>query len=212
MKKSVFIIVASTLLASASYAQNSNSDSRDKLSLGLKIGANLSNVYDSKGDQFNADSKFGLVAGAFVSIPIVKYLGIQPEILFSQKGFKGSGSILGSDYSFTRTTTYIDVPLLVAFKPISALTILAGPQYSYLVKQKYVFNSALVNIDQEKEFSNDNVRKNILCFIGGFDFNIDQIVIGARAGWDLQTNNGDGTSATPRYKNMWYQATIGFRL
>ena len=212
MKKSVFIIVASTLLASASYAQNSNSDSRDKLSLGLKIGANLSNVYDSKGDQFNADSKFGLVAGAFVSIPIVKYLGIQPEILFSQKGFKGSGSILGSDYSFARTTNYIDVPLLVAFKPVSALTILAGPQYSYLVKQKYVFNSALVNIDQEKEFSNDNVRKNILCFIGGFDFNIDQIVIGARAGWDLQTNNGDGTSATPRYKNMWYQATIGFRL
>jgi hypothetical protein len=212
MKKLVFIIVASTLLAGTSYAQNSNSDSRDKLSIGLKIGANLSNVYDSQGDQFNADSKFGLAAGAFVSIPIVKYLGIQPEILFSQKGFKGSGSILGSDYSFTHTTNYIDVPLLVAIKPISALTILAGPQYSYLVKQKYVFNSALVNIDQEKEFSNDNVRKNILCFIGGFDFNIDQIVIGARAGWDFQTNNGDGTSTTPRYKNMWYQATIGFRL
>jgi hypothetical protein len=212
MKQSIFIIVASTLLVTTSYAQNTNFDSRDKLSIGLKIGANLSNVYDSEGDQFNADSKLGLAAGAFVSIPIVKYLGIQPEILFSQKGFKGSGSILGSDYSFTRTTNYIDVPLLVAFKPISTLTILAGPQYSYLVKQKYVFNSALVNLDQEEKFSNDNIQKNILCFIGGFDINLNQIVIGARAGWDLHTNNGDGTSDTPRYKNMWYQATIGVRL
>jgi hypothetical protein len=212
MKKLIFIFVASTLLASTSYAQNTDFDSRNKLSVGLKVGANLSNVYDSEGDQFNADSKFGLAGGAFISIPIVKYLGIQPEILFSQKGFKGSGSILGSNYSFTRTTDYIDVPLLLAFKPISTLTILAGPQYSYLMKQKYVFNSALVNLDQEKEFSNDNVQKNILCFIGGFDINIDQIVIGVRAGWDLQTNNGDGTSATPRYKNMWYQATVGFRL
>ena len=28
----------------------------------------------------------------------------------------------------------------------------------------------------------------------------------------IQNNNGDGTSATPRYKNVWYQATIGLRL
>lgn len=212
MKKSIFIIVASTLLVSTGYAQNTDNDSRDKISAGLKVGTNLSNVYDSEGDQFNADSKFGLAAGAFVSIPMGKYLGIQPELLFSQKGFQGSGSLLGSNYSFTRTTNYIDLPLFLAFKPIPLITILAGPQYSYLLKEKYVFNSALVNIDQEKEFSNDNIRKNILCFVGGFDINLDNIVIGARTGWDLQTNNGNGTSTTPRYKNMWYQATIGFRL
>lgn len=212
MKKSIFIIVASTLLVSTGYAQDSGSDFREKVSVGLKVGANLSNVYDSEGEQFNADSKFGLAGGVFVSIPIGKYIGVQPEVLFSQKGFKGSGSILGSDYSFTRTTNYIDVPLLFAFKPLPLITILAGPQYSYLLKEKYVFNSALVNLDQEKEFSNDNIRKNILCFIGGFDINLNNVVLGARTGWDLQSNNGDGTSTTPRYKNMWYQLTLGFRL
>jgi hypothetical protein len=36
---------------------------------------------------------------------------------------------------------------------------------------------------------------------------MNNIVIGARAGWDLLNNKGDGTSTTPRYKNMWYQAT-----
>jgi hypothetical protein len=212
MKKSVLMIAVATLMVGNISAQNGNSDSREKLSVGFKVGANYSNVYDSEGEEFDADSKFGLATGVFVAIPIGKYLGVQPEILFSQKGYKGSGSVLGSEYSFTRSTNFIDVPLLLAFKPTSTITILAGPQYSYLIKEKYTFNSDLVDIDQENEYDNDNIRKNILCFIGGVDFNLNHMVIGVRTGWDLQTNNGDGTSTTPRYKNMWYQATVGFKL
>ena len=212
MKKLTLMIAVATLMVGNSFAQSSGDDIREKISIGLKVGANYSNVYDSEGEQFNADPKFGLATGVFVAIPIGKYLGVQPELLFSQKGFQGSGSVLGSEYDFTRTTTFIDVPLLVAFKPVSMITILAGPQYSYLIKEKYVFNSAIVNVDQEDEFENDNIRKNILCFLGGVDLNLSSLVLGARVGWDLQTNKGDGTSTTPRYKNMWYQATIGFRL
>lgn len=197
---------------SSSFAQGNGISFREKLSFGLKAGVNISNVYDSEGEQFNADAKFGLAAGAFVAIPLGKYFGVQPEILFSQKGYKGSGSILGSNYSFTYTSNFIDVPLLFALKPISFITIVAGPQYSFLVSDKYVFNSAIVNTNQENEFNNDNIRKNILCFLGGVDFNLRRIVIGTRIGWDIQANKGDGTSTTPRYKNVWYQATIGFRL
>jgi hypothetical protein len=40
---------------------------------------------------------------------------------------------------------------------------------------------------------------------------LNSAVIGARVGWDLMQNNGDGSSSTIRYKNVWYQATIGFR-
>jgi hypothetical protein len=36
-------------------------------------------------------------------------------------------------------------------------------------------------------------------------------VLSARSGWDVQRNNGDGTSSIPRYKNVWFQATIGYR-
>jgi hypothetical protein len=43
------------------------------------------------------------------------------------------------------------------------------------------------------------------------DFNLNQFVVSGRAGWDLQKNNGDGTSTNPRYKNVWYQATIGLK-
>ncbi|MFA5848247.1 MAG: porin family protein [Bacteroidales bacterium] len=212
MKKTILLTVFATIIMSSSFAQGNGISFREKLSFGLKAGVNISNVYDSEGEQFNADAKFGLAAGAFVAIPLGKYFGVQPEILFSQKGYKGSGSILGSNYSFTYTSNFIDVPLLFALKPISFITIVAGPQYSFLVSDKYVFNSAIVNTNQENEFNNDNIRKNILCFLGGVDFNLRRIVIGTRIGWDIQANKGDGTSTTPRYKNVWYQATIGFRL
>jgi hypothetical protein len=211
MKKLILVFVFATLMFGSAFAQKSNADFREKVSFGVKAGINISNVYDSQGEQFNTDAKLGLAAGIFVALPIGKFIGMQPEILFSQKGYKGSGSLLGSNYSYTYTSNYIDVPLLFAIKPISLITILVGPQYSFLVKDSYKFDSALINIDQEHVFENDNIRKNTLSFLGGVDFNFKRIVIGTRVGWDLQANKGDGTSETPRYKNIWYQATIAFR-
>ena len=185
---------------------------RDEFSIGIKVGSNYSNVFDSKGEQFVADGKYGLAAGAFLSLPVGKLIGIQPEVIYSEKGFKATGAFLGSNYSATRTTTYIDVPILLAIKPISYLTILAGPQYSFLIKQNNNFTGTLATVDQQKIFDNDNIRKNVLGLTGGVDINLSSFVVSARAGWDVQNNNGDGTSTTPRYKNAWYQATIGYRL
>lgn len=208
MKKLFLLIAIISFAISSIYAQKT----RDEFSFGLKIGSNYSNVYDSQGEQFAADGKYGLAAGAFLSLPIGKVIGIQPEVIYSEKGFKASGSFLGSNYSATRTTTFIDVPILLAIKPVSFLTVLAGPQYSFLVKQNNNFTTSLTAIDQQKIFDNDNIRKNVLGLTGGVDINLSSFVISARAGWDVQNNNGDGTSTTPRYKNAWYQATIGFRL
>ncbi len=207
------IFLSALLIASTvAFAQDDTVNERVGLQIGAKIGANYSNVYDSEGEDFTADSKLGLALGGYVSIPIGKYIGIQPEILFSQKGFKGQGQLLGATYNLTRTSNYLDIPLFLAFKPIGLITIVAGPQFSFLMSQKDTFSNSAITIDQEKEFDNENVRKNTMCFVGGLDVNIKHFVLGARAGWDFQNNNGDGTSSTPRYKNMWVQATVGYRL
>ena len=216
MKKVILVIAMITVTATNAIAQNEpttkTTDTRDKLSIGVKAGVNLSNVYDSQGQDFVADAKFGLAAGGFISIPILgKYIGIQPEVLFSQKGFKSTGTFAGSTYEMTRTTDYVDIPLLVSFKPIEYISVLFGPQFSYLLKQKDDFKGGTITSTQESDFSNDNIRKNIFCLTGGADFNVDHFVIGVRAGWDVTNNNGDGTSTTPRYKNVWYQATLGYR-
>ena len=207
--KSLLMLIALFVFAGTGMAQTS--DFSEKISIGVKAGANISNVYDTQGDEFDADAKLGFAAGAFVQIPLGRFLGFHPEILFSQKGYQGSGSILGSDYNYTRTTNFIDVPLLIALKASPFVTFLVGPQYSYLVSQKYYLHTALGDVTEEEHFENENLLKNTLSVTGGFDINLSSIVIGARAGWDITNNKGDGTSTTPRYKNMWYHATVGYR-
>lgn len=213
MKKILIIASLFSITTTIAVAQESSNetDNREKFQFGLKAGLNYSNVYDEQGEEFDADAKFGFVGGLFVAIPIGKYFGIQPEVLISQKGFRGSGVILGNKYSFTRTTTYIDVPLQFMLKPSEFITILAGPQFSYLMNQRDVFTSSFVSYEQEQEFKQDNIRKNVFGVVGGFDINLRHITLGARAACDLQTNAGDGTSSTPRYKNVWLQGTVGYK-
>jgi hypothetical protein len=211
MKKVILMIAFVTISVTNSNAQTTTADNREALSFGLKAGINYSNVYDEQGNDFVADSKFGFAAGAFVAIPLGKFIGIQPEIMYSQKGFKSSGTYLGSTYSMTRTTDYIDVPLLFALKPIKEVTVLFGPQFSYLMKQKDDFRNGNISSTQQQDFNNDNIRKNTFCLTGGLDFNLDNLVIGLRTGWDVKNNDGDGNTTTPRYKNMWHQLTIGYK-
>ncbi len=204
-------MAAVALIAFNGNAQGSSNDLRNQITFGIKAGANYSNVYDSQNQDFYADPKFGFAGGIFVGIPLGSFLGIQPELLYSQKGFKATGTLLGGPYSLTRTTNYLDVPILLALKPIGLITILVGPQYSYLLSQKDVYDNSIMTVEQVQTFKNDNIRKNTFGILGGVDINLSNLVIGARVGWDITNNNGDGTSTTPRYKNVYYQATLGYR-
>lgn len=213
MKKTIFAVSAILLMAGSLSAQNyDDNDTRGRFHIGVRAGANYSNMYDSENEDYRADAKFGFVGGAFLSVPIGTFIGIQPEVMFSQKGFKASGSVLGNDISFTRTTNYIDVPIFLAIKPIEYVTILVGPQYSYLMKQKDVFANPISDVIVEEDFENENIRKNTFSLAGGIDANIGYFVVGLRVGWDLFNNTGDGESSTPRYKNAWAGLTLGVRL
>lgn len=190
----------------------SQDNDRSKFQMGIKAGTNFSNVYDRQGDDFVADAKFGFAGGLFFTVPISEMIGFQPEILFSQKGFKATGTLLGSNYGLTRTTNFIDIPLFLAVKPMDILTVMVGPQFSYLLQRKDEIKGATNTVEIINEFDNDNIRKNIFGVAAGVDINLEKFILGTRAGWDLSTNNGDGSSQTPRYKNAWVQATLGFRL
>jgi len=209
MKKIFSAVVLYMSIISAIQGQeNQKKDNRNKLHFGAKAGINNSNVYEEKG-KFTTEPKYGFAGGLFLSIPIGKYLGVQPNILLSQKGFHAQGELMDSGYDLKRTTTFIDIPLAIEFKPLKALTILAGPQYSYLINQTDVLKSGSNTSVQEQEFENDNIRKNILSGLVGLDVHLSKWVLSGRYNFDLQQNNGNGTSETPRYKNIWLQGTIG---
>jgi len=212
MKKFKIISSALFLLVVSSSLVQAQKDTRAGFDFGIKAGINYSNVWDSEGQEFDADAKVGFAGGVFMGIPFGKYVGFQPEVLFSQKGFEGSGTLLGVPYSFERTTNYLEVPLLLQIKPIEFVTIVAGPQFAYLLSQKDVYVLGSNSTEQQQEFDNENIRKNMLGFVGGIDFSYDNFLLSTRVGWDFQTNNGDGTSQTPRYKNQWLQVALGFKL
>ena len=215
MKNSILLLAIFAFSGFNSYSQTetttSTTDHRNNLSFGVKLGLNYSNVYDAQGENFVADAKFGFALGGFVSIPIGTFIGIQPELLYSQKGYMSSGKFLGNSYSMTRTTDFLDVPIYFVVKPVENISLLFGPQFSYLLKKTDDFTGGSLSASDVQNYTNDNIRKNIFGFSGGIDLNVDHLVIGVRVAWDTTTNNGDGTSFTPRYKNIWYQATIGYR-
>jgi hypothetical protein len=211
MKKSL-IILGLMSLSLSSMLKAQDEDTRDRLTIGFRAGINYSNVWDAQGQDFKASPRVGFAGGVFAGIPLGTFLGFQPEVLLSQKGFQGSGTLLDQPYSFSRTTTYIDVPLQLQLKPSEFLTIVLGPEYSYLINEEDTYTYGINSSSQEQAFNNDNIRKNIFGLIVGADVIIEHFVISGRVGWDLQTNNGNGTSSTPRYKNQWGQLTIGFRI
>jgi opacity protein-like surface antigen len=220
MKKSILLFTMLIAAMSFTYAEDKNAPTNDdtrKLyrknwTLGIKAGTNFANVYDSEGEDFVADGKIGFAGGLFVALPLNTFFGLQPEILYSQKGFKASGKILGRPYEFNRTSSYVDIPLYLTLKPAEVVTILVGPHVSFLVSQKDEFTSGTTSIEDMTSIKNDNIRKNLVGLTAGLDINLGHVVIGGRLGVDLTNNNGNGTSNTPRYKNMWLQTTIGIRI
>lgn len=185
-----------------------STDTRENFKFGVKAGINLSNVYDEEGEDFVADGKVGFAGGVFVAIPLGAYVGIQPELLYSQKGFKFETDGLLGENKFTRTTSHLDIPVHLQIKPIEELSILVGPQFSYLLSTKNEFNG--YSAEEEREINDENYKKGVLGLSAGVDFNIDQFVLSARAAWDLSKTDEDGDESSLRYKNQVIQFTVGY--
>jgi hypothetical protein len=182
------------------------------VNFGAKAGLNISNVWDATGNDFAADAKAGFAGGVFLGVPIGSVLGFQPEILVSQKGFRGTGTLGGEAWTLHRTASYVDIPLQLQIRPAPMVTLLVGPQYSYLFRTRNVFTQGSNSVVITEEFENENIRRNIFGLVFGGDFDVSWIVIAPRIGFDMYRNNGDGTSTTPRYKNRWLQLTVGVKI
>ncbi|MFN8844454.1 MAG: porin family protein [Chryseotalea sp.] len=178
--------------------------------VGVKTGITTSNIWQVKPTTFHAYSNEGFMAGVFTSVTLGNYVGLQLEISVTQKGLKGTGTLLGSSYSLTRTTTYVDFPLLIQLKPVTYLSFFIGPQYAVLAKSKtqYTFNQ---NADLVRaEFNKEQNRKHLLGLVAGVDIHIKHVVLSARIGWDLQNNNTNKNSVTPDYRNKWIALCLGY--
>ncbi len=191
--------------------QENKTDVRDRWMLGFKLGENASNIFDTKGDDFSSSAKFGRVGGLFLAMPIDENIGIEPEILFSQKGFQTVGNMADNSFQLRRTTDFIDVPLLFQFKLSQFFTLCTGPEYSFLLKQKDKFTNSNLSVEQLNAFENNSLNKNYLGYVFGFDLNFQHFIFGVRSGWDATNNSSSNHNSSPQYKNVWLQASLGYR-
>lgn len=86
---------------------------------GLKAGMNMSTFNNGLGDR---EPVFGPAAGVLMRFDMGGRWQLQPEILFSRKGAKYDVTTLPGlfEYSGTFELSYIEVPVLLRFKPLSA--------------------------------------------------------------------------------------------
>lgn len=121
MKKIILSIVIASLVSFSSliHAQG--------IGVGIKAGANFANQSIT---DISTDSKTGFHGGAYVVLAFSEKWAIQPELLYSSQG---------SEWPDLTTTTitsefnYMSIPILLRWKPISLLSIEAGPQFSVLL-------------------------------------------------------------------------------
>ena len=136
--------------------------------------------------------KMGFHFGATADIPFGGRFGMQPSIMFSQRGDKLAYIPINSstdknNYSSTQTLNYIEIPLLFKYKlgsPERGLAIMAGPNFAFGINGKHTDVGTIVvtdngtnyafkinETDKELRFGK-KVNSNFKGFDAGFTFGI----------------------------------------
>ncbi|WP_051359711.1 porin family protein [Adhaeribacter aquaticus] len=109
--------------------------------LGIKGGANYGTITGKipAYQDYDLKRKLSFNAGIFTNIAFSQVVAVQPEVLYSSKGFriddKRSAGSTTTEREITGTVNYLDVPVLAQ---VSAGNIYfeAGPQFSFLLNQE----------------------------------------------------------------------------
>lgn len=130
MKKLLFIVLAITTC----YTINAQEDQtqNEKVKFGVKAGLNIANATGNGVDLFtdgkNSSSRLGISIGAVMEYSISDKFSLQPELFYSQQGFKGEDVTVKLDY--------INIPLLAKYNMSDEFSVLVGPQIGFLLSSK----------------------------------------------------------------------------
>jgi hypothetical protein len=215
MKAVLCFAIASSLSFSLFAQGGKNSTSSDTSPrLGFKGGLSMATIIKTNDNSYSTNPLWGFNGGAIIQLPLGKIVGIQTEVLFSQKGYRTTGSsLLYGDYDYRRYLNFLDIPILLRINSSKEFALVVGPQYSYLLSTHTVFKTGATMYQQTVNSDNSNITKNIFGGVIGADINLDEhFFIYARYSIDFKNNNGDGSSSTPAYKNQVIQLGLGVLL
>lgn len=185
MKK---LFIFSLGLIGLSLVFQTQTQAQEDVRFGIKAGANLMTLgkLNFLGSDYDFKYKPGFQAGVYMDLPLGNGVALMPEVLFSQKGGKIDETVGGNRGEINSTVSYIDVPVLIGFRPSAGLSVFVGPQASFLVDQR---SEIFVNGAQRGDdiTTKENMRKSIAGGVVGLGYNLTPNVnINARYVMDFQ--------------------------
>ncbi|MQP25793.1 OmpA family protein [Flavobacterium sp. LMO8] len=157
MKKITILALLAVAVGNVAFAQKDHYT----ISGGLLGGGNLSQFQSSTDNlTFSHDFKhrFGWDAGAWVNFPIGRVFSIEPQVVYSNRGFH---SYVTDGSQPEQTHSYISVPLLLKANIGSYFALFGGAEFNTLVKIK----------DDNNNFDNigEDMKKHSTAVTAGFE-------------------------------------------
>lgn len=153
-----------------------------QLEVGFRAGLNMSeaDLRTTNGDIVEAAKLNGVNVGAFANVQLGNVFALQPEVTFSQKGFRATWD--NSDSSSTMNMSYLDMPLMVeaGFKMGNSFRVFAsaGPNVSYLLDAEKEFYDSMngETTTQPFDFSEESLERLDVGvnFGGGFSVRVNR--------------------------------------
>ncbi|WP_266203337.1 porin family protein [Pontibacter kalidii] len=176
--------------------QNHNLLSRSPNSgIGIKGGVNFASVHGSDKDKFGStNSHTSFHAGVFAQFGLSDFFSLQPELLYSRKGFERQDSVFRYDY--------LEVPVLAVFNISDNLSVHLGPQVGVMMSAKVE--------DKERDLEPYNTFDYGLA--AGLEGKLDRFRLGARYAHgfgDLRKQDDSGNSIDESIKNGVIQVYVG---
>ncbi|AKQ47353.1 hypothetical protein TH63_19590 [Rufibacter radiotolerans] len=210
MKKIVLFVAAAL---SFSFA-NAQSGPR----IGLKAGANYSNLSGAE-NQDIYDYKLGFVGGLTGNFSLSgdNFLSVQPELLFSQRGYQ----YRDEEYTIGNTTykskgdinyNYLDLPVMLRINT-GGLFFEGGPQVSYLLGIKDNTETKINNqdYDQSRRVSKDDLAELEIGYAAGLGYQMENgLSLGLRYTGGINKLAKEGNDELTNARSQAFQLTLGF--
>ncbi|MFT4032675.1 MAG: porin family protein [Siphonobacter sp.] len=160
---------------------------------GIKGGLNFSNVIISPTIGTPLSTRTSFMIGMFAEIPVAPRVGFQPELQYSSQGFNdptGYGRV---------ALNQVNIPLLLNLHLAPGLSIVAGPQLSYLASAKLAVNN-YYNANYDAAFHRAGAD-----VVAGLEFGSGNLVVGGRYIYGLGNLNKDYDFTGDTYTNALLQ-------
>lgn len=224
--KKTFIALLLTCFVLTSYGQD------EKIAIGLRGGLNIASIsntgsasasFGGYGSSVKYKSRLAPHFGVYSEIKFNDFISLQPEVLFSMKGYKyessSSGGGSSSEYTLDAGLNYIDIPLQLRFNFGKGFHLLGGPSFSILMSAKAKSESTVTSGGSTvttKETDTDKEGLNTMdvgVYIGvGYqlDMGLNFAIRWARGFSNLYED--DGSTVTIHQSNNVFQFTVGYNL